>query len=81
MRWYLIDKVLICIFLIMMLNIFSCVFWPYVFFGKCLFTSSAHFLNQVVFVVVELYEFFICVDFWVLMSYWIYDFLLTSPIH
>ena len=26
-----------------MLTIFSCICWPSVFFGKCLFRSSAHF--------------------------------------
>ena len=47
-KWYLIV-VLICISLLVMLNISSFAYWLSVFFGECLFRSSAHFLIRLFF--------------------------------
>ena len=61
------------------LSTFSCVCWPsYVYFGKMSIQSLCPFFNWVVFfVVVELYEFFICFAYWLHIRYIICKYLLS----
>ena len=68
--------ILICISLIVILSIFShTVVYLYVFFGKCLFNSSAYFqINFLHWILWALYV------FWILIHYQIYYWQTVSPI-
>ena len=75
-RWYLFVVWFAFPCLLVMLSIFSCAFCPSV---CCLWKNvySCPLSNQIFFLNVDLYEFFV---FWILTPYWIYHLQISFPI-